>query len=253
MADIIISKCTKSSPVFSSRPVTALFILLLTLLSGCIPVTERSLAPMDFRRIFPCREKFLSRPVGGSTSRMTPLPCLSLQALTDNFSLHLARERIEEARAIARQTGASLIAYVDGQGTISSIRNYQENTSSENFLLGLAASYEIDLWGRLRNQRDAAVLDAQATEADYHTAAISLAAEVAIIWYQLVESDCNSTCSPSKKKPTPRFSNLSPSNFEQGKSVSPMYCSSASSLKAISELWPDFAPTYRYCSISWLF
>ena len=111
------------------------------------------------------------------------------QALSDNFSLLLVRERIEEARAFANQAGASLLPTVDGQGTISSLRNYQENTSNDFFLLGLAASYEIDLWGRLRSKRDAFVLDMQATEADYHAAAITLAAETAITWYQLVETE----------------------------------------------------------------
>lgn len=110
------------------------------------------------------------------------------QALSDNFSLLLARERITEAQAIARRTGASLAPTIDGQGAASSTRNHTADTGGENFLLGLAASYEIDLWGRLRNQRDAASLDALATSADYHTAGISLAAETAIIWYQLVES-----------------------------------------------------------------
>lgn len=189
MAENINSKGKKSSPGPSFRPVTALFFLFLTLLSGCTPVAERSLAPIDLPANFSMQGKVPFPASWWLDFQDDGLTLLIASALTDNFSLRLARERIEEARAIARQAGASLLPTVDGQGTISSLRNYSDNTSSENFLLGLAASYEVDLWGRLRSQRDAAVLDAQATEADYHTAAISLAAEVAIIWYQLVESD----------------------------------------------------------------
>ncbi len=189
MADTINSKRTKGYPGFSSRPETILFILLLTLISGCIPVSERPLAPMDLPANFSMPGKIPFQATWWLDFQDDTLTLLISEALTDNFSLLLARERIEEARAIARQTGASLFPTVDGQGTVSSIRDYSDNTSNENFLLGLAAAYEMDLWGRLRNQRDAALLDAQATEADYHTAAISLAAEVAIIWYQLVESN----------------------------------------------------------------
>jgi NodT family efflux transporter outer membrane factor (OMF) lipoprotein len=51
--------------------------------------------------------------------------------------------------------------------------------------LGLSASYEVDLWGRIESSVEAEQLRAAATQADYQTAAISLSAEVALTWYQL--------------------------------------------------------------------
>ncbi len=58
----------------------------------------------------------------------------------------------------------------------------------EDFFLGLSAGYEVDLWGGIRSAVEAERLRTRAALADYHTAAISLAAEVARTWYQLVET-----------------------------------------------------------------
>jgi NodT family efflux transporter outer membrane factor (OMF) lipoprotein len=51
----------------------------------------------------------------------------------------------------------------------------------------VGASYELDLWGKLRSARDASVYAQQATALDVHTAAITLSASVAQTWYQLIE------------------------------------------------------------------
>lgn len=59
--------------------------------------------------------------------------------------------------------------------------------SSQSYSLGLAASYEIDLWGRIESSRTAAELDAQASAEDLQTAALTLSAQVATTWFQLLE------------------------------------------------------------------
>ena len=189
MAENIYSTCNNSYPETSLLSITALLAIMLTLLGGCTLRDKRPLVPLALPASFSMQGKVPFQASWWLDFHDPTLAVLIDQALTANFSLRRAQEKITEARAVARQAGASLFPTLDGLGSVSSIRNHTTNESSENFLLGLAASYEIDLWGRLRNQRDAASFDAQATEADYHTAAISLAAEVAIIWYQLVESD----------------------------------------------------------------
>lgn len=176
----------------SIRALTAALTLILSslsLLSGCIPVTSRPLTPIDLPANFSMQGDVPLQAKWWLDFQDDSLTLLINQALTNNFSLLIAKERIEEAMALSRQAGAPLVPAVDGQGTAASTRNHTAETTTGSFFLGLAASYEIDLWGRLRAQRDAAILEASATEADYHTAAISLAAEVAVIWYQLVESE----------------------------------------------------------------
>jgi NodT family efflux transporter outer membrane factor (OMF) lipoprotein len=147
-------------------------------------------------------------------------PTLNLlidQALTDNFSLHVTRERIDEAEAVARQAGALLAPAVDAQGSATATRNHTTDSTGEFFFLGLAASYEIDLWGRLRSQRDAAALEAIAVEADYHAAAITLAAAVATTWYQLVEADLQLELLNRQQETNAKVLQLISSQFRAGK------------------------------------
>ncbi len=50
----------------------------------------------------------------------------------------------------------------------------------------MIARYEVDLWGRIRAQRDSALLQASATREDLFTAAITIAAEVANRWVLII-------------------------------------------------------------------
>ena len=56
---------------------------------------------------------------------------------------------------------------------------------TEDYSLGLSASYELDLWGRIDARADAARLDARATRQQLEAAALSLTGEVADTWYSL--------------------------------------------------------------------
>ncbi len=116
------------------------------------------------------------------------LTTLIEQALSGNFSLRIARDRLIEVKASARQAGALLSPAVDARASAATRQNYRTDSGEETILLEFAASYEIDLWGRLAAARDAAVLDTRATQADLNTAAVSIAAEVAQTWYRIVET-----------------------------------------------------------------
>ncbi len=111
------------------------------------------------------------------------------RALSGNFDLQTAWDRMNQARAIARREGADLWPSVDGSGSAARSVDHADGSSTyqNDFALGLAVNYELDLWGRIRSTRDAAVLDAQASEQDMQAAAISLTASVAKLWYQFAE------------------------------------------------------------------
>lgn len=169
------------------RTLSGLLILLLFIVSSCVPITKRALFPVEPPANFSLPGEAPGNDKWWLDFQDTTLDLLIDKALNNNFSLKSVRERIEQSQALARQAGASLVPGLDSQATASSTRNHNGNTSTDFFSLNLAASYELDLWGRLRRQSDAAVYEMKATEADFHTAAISLTAEVAITWYQLVE------------------------------------------------------------------
>lgn len=111
-------------------------------------------------------------------------------ALRQNFDLTAAFERLKQAEAVARKAGSELIPSVDATSFTSRLFDDSRNsgiTTFDNFALGLIASYELDLWGRIRAGTYAAEQDVNAAEQDIHTAAIALSAQIARTWYQLIE------------------------------------------------------------------
>lgn len=107
------------------------------------------------------------------------------QALTDNFTLSAVFNRLEQARAIAKISGSELIPQLNGE--FSASERSDTRLSANNYIFGLAASYELDLWGRIRANIHAAELDANAAREDVDSLAISLTAEIAGTWYRLIE------------------------------------------------------------------
>ncbi len=102
---------------------------------------------------------------------------LNLAANWEQFQAALAAVRIESS-FLWPQIGAST------QTAIS--RPQPDFAGGENLQMGLSASYELDLWGRIRAGVEAEEFRAQATFFDYQAAAMSLSAEISITWYQLV-------------------------------------------------------------------
>lgn len=115
-------------------------------------------------------------------------------ALDDNPSLAATWDRLDQARAIARREGADLSPTLDAEagGSVGRRRNTAGNNAGESgtqsLSLGLRASYEVDLWRRIESQVEAATLDSQASLANLQASAITLSANVATTWYQLIEA-----------------------------------------------------------------
>ena len=111
------------------------------------------------------------------------------QALGNNFSLMSSWDRLRQASATYRKTSADLFPSLDGEASASHSAAESEGITekTDDLSLGLSAQYELDLWGKIGSTTDASRLDMQATEADLDAAAMTLTAEVATTWYQLVE------------------------------------------------------------------
>jgi len=64
-----------------------------------------------------------------------------------------------------------------------------QTSFNESFGLNARFSWEIDLWGKVRNATRAELADAQAALADFDATRLSLAARVAKAWYAAVEAE----------------------------------------------------------------
>jgi NodT family efflux transporter outer membrane factor (OMF) lipoprotein len=67
--------------------------------------------------------------------------------------------------------------------------NGSTSFTTESFSSGINLSWEVDLWGKLRDQRDSAKKRFEGAQADYEGARLSLAGLVARAWFGIVESD----------------------------------------------------------------
>jgi NodT family efflux transporter outer membrane factor (OMF) lipoprotein len=98
-----------------------------------------------------------------------------------------APSRTGGALAGADRAGDAAAVGGTAPATETTTRTHRETAHASDVSLGLVASYELDVWGRLRAARNAAALAAQASAEDVAATAITLAAEVAATWYRLVD------------------------------------------------------------------
>lgn len=166
-----------------------LVALLATLFLGCSPTIHEMKAPVVAPPSFsdagtaPLPDKWWL------TFEDTVLNTLMERALSDNFSLKSAWDRLSQAEAVARIAGADLSPILDADAgvTRSYYREAGQTGDNRDYSLGLSVSYEVDLWGRIRSSRDAVAFDARASQEDLRAAALTLSSEVAATWFQLVE------------------------------------------------------------------
>ena len=163
-------------------------IALVCLLSSCVQVTKRAPEPLQLPDQFSGQGQALLQPDWWLTFNDMGLTRAIDTALTGNLNLLAAHDRLVQAEAVARKSGAALYPELDGRGLARETWTTREETdTTTNLTLGLAASYEVDLWGRLRSRTEAAVLDTEAREADLQTVAITITSEIGSIWYQIAE------------------------------------------------------------------
>jgi multidrug efflux system outer membrane protein len=102
------------------------------------------------------------------------------EATRNNASLAVAAARVKQARAIAGIAQADRVPQV-GLG----VRAQRARPAETSYSASLSASYEVDLFGRVGSNIEAARQDAGASEASYRSVLLSLQADVAQTWFRL--------------------------------------------------------------------
>lgn len=108
------------------------------------------------------------------------------QALRNNDNLAAAVARVQQAEANARIAGAPLLPQLDGNLGASRDGRLDSGTQVDGsrYFIGLAASYEVDLWGRLKATDDSALASLRASQFDRAALHITLSAGVVSSWLQ---------------------------------------------------------------------
>lgn len=104
------------------------------------------------------------------------LDALVERALAQNWTLEQAAARLRQAEASAIEQGAARVPSLSATGRAQA--NYQNDRSlPDAYRLGLSASYELDLWGRVAAHHQAARQAVRARQFDLQTSRMSVVAE----------------------------------------------------------------------------
>ena len=115
------------------------------------------------------------------------LDALVAEALTYNLDLRASKARLDAAAASAQAAGATLKPVVSASGSGLTQAN-AEGTRATGRGAGLNISWELDVWGRLRQQTGAAEAKYEGAALDYEYARQSVAAATAKAYFLTSET-----------------------------------------------------------------
>ncbi len=188
----------------ASLPVASAFGVLLAaaaILAGC------ALGPDYKRPPTPVPTEFRHDPAPFTTNALADLPWwqvfrdLALRdliavALTNNYDVRIAVSRVEQSRQMAAQARAQYFPAVGYQGDVSRGKNeFNGSAAPSNGRLGsrgemvLGATWELDLWGRLRRLNEAARAQFLASDQARRGVRLSLVSDLAADYFELLELD----------------------------------------------------------------
>ncbi len=120
---------------------------------------------------------------------------------TDAPDLQAALARVEAARAALRAAGANRAPNIQGSGSVTASRSSENSVnnlppgvsfdpSTSSYALGINASWDLDLFGRLKNSQKAASLRLDAADTDAKAVRLTLVADIgrAVVDYRTAEA-----------------------------------------------------------------
>ena len=165
------------------------------LLAACATSPDRSEAPTIDLPTAWTSQSFNAAPTAWLADFDSPqLEALVLEALAKSPSLKATAARFAQSIAELRISGAKLkpTSELGLNSARQKINTFGPNSTGgvifENYNLALDLSWEVDLWGRLRDQTSAAVSRAEGYQADLDAARLSLAAQITKGWLNLIEA-----------------------------------------------------------------
>jgi outer membrane protein, multidrug efflux system len=118
------------------------------------------------------------------------LDSLMEKALATNNNIRIATARLAESRSVYDQRKLDRYPTVPASVSYSYAKEqipgfFEQRYTVNTFRSGFDAAWEVDLFGRVRHEANAARSDTQAAEADLHDVQVSVAAELARNYFEL--------------------------------------------------------------------
>ncbi len=166
-------------------------IALLMATTGCASVGRTSYSLPDL----PVESGWQTQVSGTPSLRTGPwwdefgdaeLSALVDRVLADNADLAVAGLRLNQARMSARLAASQLLPTASASASSGTSQSLESGASRNDSSSGnLGASWELDLFGRLDAERDAARWEAEATEQDLAATQLALVGTTVSTWSQL--------------------------------------------------------------------
>ncbi|MGE7776663.1 efflux transporter outer membrane subunit [Chitinophaga sp. NPDC101104] len=152
---------------------------------GNAAATDSTIADAQWRQFFPD----------------PALQNLITDALRSNFDLQLALKRIEAASSYVKQAKAALLPSINANAAANtsfpsknslnglSLNNFLKTDHIEDYTLGVGLSWEIDVWGKIRRQKEAALAQYLQTFEAARAVQTGIVAQVANSYFNLLMLD----------------------------------------------------------------
>jgi len=113
---------------------------------------------------------------------------LIASGLENNPNLAATATRVLDSEALVKVSSGSRLPNLNAGLSAARAKSQVSGTSfiGNNFDLGVSIQWEIDLWGKLRDQTKADILEAQASKQLYNAAKLSLSANIAKAYFNLL-------------------------------------------------------------------
>ncbi len=179
------------------------------------------------------------------------------EAMTDNLDVLAAWDRLDQANALYKSASAGLWPSVSASLSLTDKEMIGEKESTETSTAGgtapsassasegttysgsLTASYELDLWGRVRSSQKAAKADFQATQEDLHSMAMTVSSQVALTWYELVEQKLQLGVLDDQIEVNRSYLDLQTLRYQQGAAAAADVVSQRQQLEAVRSELPN--------------
>lgn len=193
-----------------------LVLLTLVLLTACLPASRNdwtAQAQRDEKNLQSWSQLDGETPttILGDLISSIELSALVDEALTANPGLQQTLTTLKIRQTELKQTNGARHPTVEADASVG-----KEEDSETSYFGSLSVSWELDLWGKLRNESAAAQKDMVQQQALYQSARDTLASEVMKTWLELINARNNVTIQKQRMKVLAKNTTLIQERYRNG-------------------------------------
>jgi len=150
------------------------------------------------------------------------LNALEEQLVISNQNIALAEAQYRQAQALLQGAQAGFYPTVTGSvsknrgNSVNNLGNVTTSSINTTYNLGLDASWELDIWGKIRRSVESSKASLAASAADLEAARLSAQSQLAISYFQLYVADAQKTSLDNSVKAFQQFLQLTKNRLAAG-------------------------------------